>query len=377
MSLRDVFCQDRAIEILQRGLAADRSAHAYLFAGPEGVGKYRTAREWAKLLLCQKPRTRREKKNGPFADSCGSCESCTLFEAGSHPDYSHIYKELLEYTEDGKGKKTPIDLSIDVIREFLIAQVSQRPAFSSRRVFVVSEAEKLNVNSQNALLKVLEEPPPYCTIILLCTRLERLLPTIKSRCQILRFGPIAEERTISQLAAMGLGSDEARFFARLSQGSLGLACQWTRLELDGVGLFQIKRDTITALARYQMADALEMTDKLLEGTKRIAAGWAELDKTTSKGDLTRRAQKTLMQILVSALHDVTILHLAAGRPLVNADQAQQIDELARRFDPEQAIQGVHEGYEMLRWIEASVSERLIFERFLLYLARTAIIPAEC
>ncbi len=376
MSLKDIFCQDRALEILQRGLAADRLAHAYLFAGPEGVGKYRTAGEWAKLLLCQKPKTKREK-TGPFADSCGSCESCTLFEAGSHPDYSHVYKELVEYTADGKGKKTPVELSIDVVREFLIAQVFRRPTLSARRVFVVSEAEKLNVNSQNALLKVLEEPPPYCTIILLCTRLERLLPTIKSRCQILRFGPIAEERVVSQLAAMGLGSDEARFFARLSQGSLGLACQWARLELDGAGLFQIKRDAIAALARYQMAETLEMTDQLLEGAKRLAAGWAELDKATSKGDLTRRAQKTLMQILVSALHDVTILHLAPGRPLVNADQAPQIEELARRFDPEQAIQGVHEGYEMLRWIEASVSERLIFERFLLYLARAAIIPTEC
>ena len=81
MSLRDVFCQDRAIGILQRGLAVDRPAHAYIFAGPEGVGKYKTAREWAKLLLCQKPDTKKDK-SGAFADSCGSCEACTLLEAG-------------------------------------------------------------------------------------------------------------------------------------------------------------------------------------------------------------------------------------------------------------------------------------------------------
>jgi len=376
MSLKDIFCQDRAIGILQRGLAADRSAHAYIFAGLEGVGKHKTARAWARLLLCRSPRIE-QGSSGPFADSCGSCESCTLFEAGSHADYAHVYKELLEYTEDGKGKKTPIDLSIDVIREFLINQVSSRPALSERRVFVVSEAEKLNVNSQNALLKVLEEPPHYCTIILLCTRLERLLPTIKSRCQIIRFGPVAEDRMIPQLTAMGLGPKEARFFARLAQGSLGLACQWARLELDGVGLFQIKRDAIASLARYQMSDALDVAEKLLENAKRIATGWAELDAATSKSDLTRRAQKTLIQILISALYDVTILQLAADRPLVNADQADQIAELSRRFDPGQAIEGVHEGYEMLRWVEASVSDRLIFERLLLHLARAAIMTAEC
>ncbi len=375
MSLKEIFCQDRAIGILQRGLAADRSAHAYIFAGLEGVGKYQTAREWARLLLCKSPRVD-EREAGSFADSCGVCESCTLLDADSHPDYVRVYKELHEFTEDGKGRKTPIDLSIDVVREFLIGQVSSRPALSARKVFVVSEAEKLNVNSQNALLKVLEEPPGYCTIILICTRLEKLLPTIKSRCQTVRFGPIGEDRMVSHLAGMGLGPKEAGFFARLAQGSLGLACQWARLELDGAGLFSMKQDVIASLARYQMLDALDVTDKLLEGTRQIVSGWAQLDKTTSKSDLTRRAQKTMIQIVISAVHDVVLLHLADDRPLVNSDQAREIAELARRLDSEQAIGEIQEGYEMLRWIEANVAERLIFERLLLRLVRSVIIAGQ-
>lgn len=375
MSLEDVFCQDRAIGILQRGLAADRLAHAYIFAGPEGVGKYKTAREWARLLLCENPQAKRGK-SAVSTNSCGSCESCVLFEAGSHPDYAHIYKELLEFTRDGKGKKTPVDLSIHVIREFLIEQVCIRPAHSRRKVYVVSEAEKLNVHSQNALLKVLEEPPPYCTIILLCTRLERLLPTTRSRCQVLRFGPIDEDRIISELTGTGLGSKEAEFFARLAQGSLGLACQWARLELDGVGLFEIKREIVASLAHYRMADALDVAERIVDDGKRIASGWANLDKTTSKSDLARRAQRTLIQILISALHDVTILHLTADRPLVHSDQAKEIAELARRLTPEQAIEGVREGYEMLRWSEANVTDRLIFDRLLLRLARSAIMSLQ-
>ncbi len=199
MSLKEIFCQDKAISILQRGFAANKMPHSYIFSGVEGVGKFKTAREWAKLLLCKSA----VMENG-FADSCGRCQSCRLFEAGSHPDFNLVYKELLEFTKDNKGKKTPVDLAIDVIREFLIDKVSTRPTLSQRRVFVVSEAERLNTASQNCLLKVLEEPPEYCTIILLCTRMERLLPTIKSRCQMIRFALIDEKRIIEKLKEAGL-----------------------------------------------------------------------------------------------------------------------------------------------------------------------------
>ncbi|MHC4646905.1 MAG: hypothetical protein ACYTBJ_15520, partial [Planctomycetota bacterium] len=100
MSLREVFCQDKAISILQRAYASGKMAHAYIFAGADGVGKFKTAREWAKMLLCKD----RSVEN-QFTDSCGSCESCRLLEADSHPDFHNIYKELVEFTEDGKDKK--------------------------------------------------------------------------------------------------------------------------------------------------------------------------------------------------------------------------------------------------------------------------------
>jgi len=146
MSLKEIFCQDKAISILRRALAADKVPHAYVFAGPEGVGKFKTACEWAKLLLCKNPIIENN-----FADSCSSCQSCRLFEAGSHPDFNAVYKELLEFTKDNKDRKTPVDLPKAVIREFLIDKVQQKPTLSARKVFVVSEAEKLNAASQNSL----------------------------------------------------------------------------------------------------------------------------------------------------------------------------------------------------------------------------------
>jgi DNA polymerase-3 subunit delta' len=362
MSFKDIFCQDRAIEILQRAFASGRWAHAYIFAGPEGVGKSKTASEWTRLLLCKQPVIKND-----FADSCGTCQSCRLFDAGSNPDFAQIYKELREFTEDGKGKAPPVDLPIDVIREFLVAKVSNRPTLSQRKIFIISEAERLNTSSQNCLLKVLEEPPEYCCIVLLCTRMEKLLPTTKSRCQTIRFGPIYENRIIEKLQNMGLEETPARYFARLAQGSLGAACQWAQLELGGANLYPAKKELINSLAGYELADALNLAQQLLVDSKRVAGLWAELDKATSKTDINRRAMKIIVRIIISALHDAMNLNVTRAKEPVNFDQKGQIEKLASRFDAEQAAEKISDCYCMLRWIESSVNEKLIFEQLLLSL----------
>ncbi|UCC98322.1 MAG: DNA polymerase III subunit delta' [Phycisphaerales bacterium] len=366
MSFKEIFCQDRAIDLLQRAFTSDRWAHAYIFAGPEGVGKFKTALEWARLLLCAEPVV----EDG-LADSCGLCQSCRLFEAGSHADFNHVYKELLEFTKDNKGRKTPVDLPIDVIREYLIARVSTRPTLSSRKVFVVSEAEKLNVASQNCLLKVLEEPPEYCSIVLLCTRLETLLPTTRSRCQTIRFGPVDECRTVEKLRDMGLEGKQAQYFARSAQGSLGTACKWAELELAGADLYEIKKRLLGSLARYEFAGALDLAQELLTDCKKVAETWAGLDEATSRTDINRRAARTVLQMIILALHDAMRFNAASTSEPVNFDQEQQIRKLAARFDAERAAEKIAECYRMLDWIESSVNEKLIFERLLLSLADSA------
>ena len=123
--------------------------HNPLCTGIEGVGKFKTASEWAKMLLCEKPAVK-EAGGTQVSDSCGKCKSCVMFEAGSHPDFNHIYKELREFTRDGKGKAAPVDMPIDVIREFVIEKATTRPTFSQRKVFVITEAEKLNASCRTA-----------------------------------------------------------------------------------------------------------------------------------------------------------------------------------------------------------------------------------
>ncbi len=363
MSLKEILCQDNAISSLQRAYASDKSPHAYIFAGAEGIGKFKTACEWARLLLCNSPIT----GNG-FSDNCGSCQSCRMFDAGSHPDFHHAYKELLEFTREGKGRKPPLEFPIDVVREFIIDKIANKPALSQRTVFVVSEGEKLNNESQNCMLKVLEEPPQYCTIILLCTRMERLLPTTKSRCRIVRFLPVAEDKIMDELNQMGLDTQKAQYFARLAQGSLGQACRWARLELADAELYQTKNQLLSSVAVLKYTDTLKLADWLMDQSKEISASWVELDKETSKKDINRRAAKTLIQVIISALHDTMILNLSLPRNLINFDQKHEIEKLAKRLKPEGSAEKIADAYQTMRWIESAVNERLIFEHLLLNLA---------
>ena len=373
MSLKDVLCQDRGISLLQRAFGADRVPHAYIFAGLEGVGKFKTAVEWGKLLLCRNPAV--EEDGGEWVDSCGTCESCRAVEGNSHPDFNVVYKELLEFTKDGKNKKPPVEMPIDVIREFLLEKVSTRPTLSERKVFIVSEAEKLNRWSQNCLLKVLEEPPEYCCIILLCTRLDRLLTTTRSRCQIVRFGPIDEDLILDKLLEAGIGRDQGLYFARLSQGSLGLACRWGELESAHAGLYAIKRDVVDSVVGLEYAEIPELAASFVDKSKAIATAWGEVEKGTSKKDIGRIAAKSVVRMVISVLYDAMTLDVKPENGTINFDQKKRIEELAGRSVAEELAGKISDCYEILRWIESGVNEKLVFEQLLFNLAASDRIRA--
>jgi DNA polymerase-3 subunit delta' len=150
-----------ATALTQLRSAVKQPRHAYLFVGPEHLGKATAARKFAAALLC-------EKADGP----CGTCNACALLEAGNHPDY-------IEMAEDSKA-------GIDEVRA-LQRDLSLRPHTGSRRVAVLPDAERLGGPAQNALLKLLEEPPEHAVIILTAVTPARLLPTTVSRCQQVRF----------------------------------------------------------------------------------------------------------------------------------------------------------------------------------------------
>ena len=359
MSLKEIACQDKAIKILQKAYTSDKIAGAYIFAGRDGVGKFKTAGEWSKLLLCFEP-----EQDGKFTDSCGRCRSCRLFEAGNHPDFQHVYKELREYTRDGKDKSPPVDLPIDVVREFLVERVSNKPGLSRKRIFVVSEAEKLNASSQNALLKVLEEPPEYCSIILICTKPENLFDTTRSRCQTISFGPIEEDIILNRLGEYEISSEAARFFTRFSMGSLGHACQLAELEASATDIYETKRKVVENIYGIKHGQVLKLAEWFLLEARQIADKWSQIDDKTSKSDINRRAEKLVLDIVAALFRDLMHINTGSSKNLINSDQQEEIMKLAERFCPERCASKIDEICMKIQWIDSNVNSKLVFEHLL-------------
>src|SRR5687768_7537167 len=160
----DIFGQDAAIDFLRRALHADRLPHALIFTGPAGVGKGTTASALAKLFLCEKPRD-----DSP----CGKCDSCRVFDAGNHPDFHFVYRQLIRLDKETSKAR---DLSIDVVRDFVIGPAGRKTVMGRGKAFVLKEADLMNAAAQNALLKTLEEPLGRTLIILLTDQPAALLP---------------------------------------------------------------------------------------------------------------------------------------------------------------------------------------------------------
>lgn len=235
-TLDDIFGQPAALDWLRRAYAADRLPHGLIFAGPAGVGKATTARALAAAFLCEQPRG---------AAACGSCPSCRAMESGNHPDYHVITKELIRY-HDQTGKSKAIDLSIKVIVPEMVEPAGRKAVMGRGKVFVVEQAELMNAAAQNAMLKTLEEPAGRTLIVLLTDQPGALLPTIRSRCQTVRFAALDEGVVRKQLETRGVDRKSAADAARLAGGSLGVALKWVEdrvvgpaLELEGQldGLF--------------------------------------------------------------------------------------------------------------------------------------------
>jgi DNA polymerase-3 subunit delta' len=220
--LDTVRAQDTAVATLRRALATGRVHHAYLFDGPEGVGKERTAFGLAQALVCER---RREGESA----ACGECRACARAvpregEARPvHPDVVVLERGL--YDPAALGRRTPEtqDISIDQVRTLVLARAAFAPHEGRAKVFIVRRAEELSTSAANALLKTLEEPGARTHFILLSAMAEGLLPTIRSRAQRVRFGALPDAIVEDLLAARGVDRAQAASLAPLAGGSMTTA----------------------------------------------------------------------------------------------------------------------------------------------------------
>ena len=204
MSWNRIRGHDAVRRQFETALRRGRLGQAYLFAGPDGVGKRLFATELGRALLCESP-------PAPLA-ACGRCAACTLVEAGTHPDCFSAGRP------DDK-----MELPVEVVREFA-AKLGLKPARGGRKIGVLEDADDFNEESANCFLKTLEEPPPGSLLILLATSAETQLPTILSRCQVVRFQPLPPDDLRAILAGAGVTDpDRVDRLVRLAQGSAGQA----------------------------------------------------------------------------------------------------------------------------------------------------------
>ena len=197
--------------VLQSALAAQRLHHAYLFTGPEGVGKRTLAMVLANAIHC-------EKSNG---EVCGGCVNCKRIADGNHPDV-RIVAPLA----------TKKEISIQQVRD-VEKELSFRSFTGKRKIAIIDPATSLNFASQNALLKTLEEPPQDSLLILIAANAGALLPTIRSRCLRLAFGPLPRALVAEHLVATErMVDEEAQLRAAMAMGSIGAAIVFDKQELS-------------------------------------------------------------------------------------------------------------------------------------------------
>jgi DNA polymerase III subunit delta' len=205
MFFDDIIGQESAVNIFTQILASNRLSHAYIFAGPSGVGKFLFARTLAKILICENG-----EKDKWVVKGCSKCRACKLADKNSNPN--------LRIVEVEKGNQ---EINIEAVRD-IEKELMLMPFYKSYRIFIINDAERMSEESANAFLKTLEEPVKNTVIIMVVSKLAALLPTILSRCQIIRFYPIQLEPMKEYLMKhLKIGSKQASFLTNLCYGSIG------------------------------------------------------------------------------------------------------------------------------------------------------------
>ena len=335
-SFDEIFGQDAAVESLKEAYRADRMPHALIFAGPVGVGKGTTAAAVGKLWLCEKPNTK-------SAEPCGTCDSCRTFDVGTHPDFHVVYRQLIRLeSETSKAK----ELAVQVIRQHLIRAAGLKPAMNRGKVFLIEEAELMNAAAQNTLLKTLEEPPGRTIIILLTDQPDSLLPTIRSRCQLIRFAALDEKLVIEQLRKREIDATTASSAANLSEGSVGVALKWIE---DGV--------VAAAEELHQQLDVLiagQPAGDLQTWFRKQADAYAE--KQLERDELASKDQATREGLAV-------YLKLSAQRFRRLLGESSDADEMERAASAIDAVVRAEQ------YLDENVNVPLVFQQLAITLER--------
>ncbi len=290
---RDIFDQPEALDFLTRALRAGRLPHGLIFAGPVGVGKGTTAEALATVFLCPQPDL---GTDDALPAGCGRCESCQGMASGNHPDFHRVYRQLIRLEKD---ESKAIDLPIAVIRQHLVEPANRKAVLNNGKVFVVEEAELMNTQAQNGLLKTLEEPYGKTLVIFLTDQPNLLLQTIRSRCQMVRFAALSRQRVVAELRGRGIDSALAEDAADFAEGSLGLALKW--IEDEVIPHARRLEVLLKRILDSSQPDASELQELVQSAAAEYAEKQLARDKLASKPQATREGLLIYLKLAAQIL----------------------------------------------------------------------------
>lgn len=315
-----------AVAMLKEHIANDRARHAYLFSGPQGVGRRTLALRFSQALNCPQP-------TAP-GEPCRTCRTCQQIEGTQHPDLTVMQAERVGGV-----------LKVDQVRE-LQRSLSLAPYQAHYRIAILLRFEEANPSASNALLKTLEEPPQHVVLILTAESGESLLPTIVSRCEMLRLRPLdlgTVERGLQ--TQWHIPQEQARLLAHLCSGRIGYAISLHRHP----ELMQQRREYLDEHSRMLSASRVER--------------FAYAESLAKDKEQLRQA----LVIWQSLWRDVLLQASGSAAPMANLDRAHEIENLSSKTEPESAYQIINLFQKHINLLETNVNPRLATEVLMLEL----------
>lgn len=282
---------EAVVEHIRSAVSAGRVSHAYLIEGAEGSGKRTLADQFAMTLLCKHPQD---------GEPCGICDSCRVFLSGNHPD--------MRYIRPGEKGTLPVQM----IREKLVQDMEILPYYAGRKVYIIEDAHMMNVQAQNALLKTIEEPPSYGVILFLAKSVQGFLPTVRSRCILLRLLPIPDKKVERILIEQyGIEPETARACAAFCGGAVGQALKMA----DSEEFIQLRNrwlDRFSGMAREDVLGILRWSVALEEDKEHI---------------------QEILRLMLAWFRDLILIQeTGSGERCICRDRMEALESSARMYD---------------------------------------------
>lgn len=328
---------DAAVEQLHRAVSTGNVRHALALAGPEGVGKTTIVQAMLKALSCLNP-----PAPGSF---CGDCRSCRKIDRGVHPDLQRFDLASQAATAEKSGSKNT-SITIDTAREIRSA-AAMRPIEGRWRAVVLDDAESMQEVAQEALLKTLEEPPPSMLLILLTNDLDALLPTIRSRCQVIELQPVSSRAIEAMLIARGAQEERASELAQLAQGLPG----WAVRALEEPKVAAVRLNDVEQAVGWIGANAYE---RLVQAVRRA--------DQFSKSRIDTLSQ---LGVLLSVWRDAMLLNTGLTDRVTYRALASRLAELSARWTLTDLHRAIRSVQTCIRDLETNVRPRLAMEAMVL------------